>query len=143
MFSEPNGYIVHHWLAAMSDYMKGPKKTRLKPNRLERLLNSLSPQLWFTSLFATVIRCYPYFWPHYVFEKCVQKDPEFKRLWGDSFMESAVPPHYARSSGLLNEYDAELITKIRATKVQKLTNKVDLTKRTERSLICLFLAQEL
>ncbi len=92
---------------------------------LNKRLNKLGPQVWFSTTVCTLLKVYPYFWFHYLFENIYLRDNQFKAMWDSTPKLSADTPHRLQNIGLFARLDdqtkAEIDNKI--SPVYKLTWK--------------------
>ena len=96
---------------------------------LNRKLQQRGPQIWFSYFVHTMLKVYPYFWFHYLFEHIYLKNKQFKQLWDDTPKLSADDPHRLQTIGLFNPLNNETKTEIDQKKspVYKLTWKFEPT----------------
>ena len=94
---------------------------------LNKYLSKRSTQVWFSGFVARMLRVYPYFWFHYLFEYIYLQDNQFREMWDDTPEFSADIPHQLQFIGLLNELDKETKAEIdnKKSPVYKLTWKFD------------------
>lgn len=84
-----------------------------EPNKIQRYVkDKLSKHLnqsykttkyWFNPLVTKLLRVYPYFACHYMFERLVSKDNESKSIWNKTKRISADIPHLVQSLGMLSQ----------------------------------------
>lgn len=96
---------------------------------LKRKLQRKGPQIWFSYFVYTMLKVYPYFWFHYLFEHIYLKDDQFKQLWDDTPKLSADGPHQLQTIGLFKLLDEAAKAEIgqRRSPVYKLTWKYELS----------------
>ena len=95
------------------------------------------PWLWHTFLFVKVLKLFPYFWFHYLFEYCYRNDQSFRETWDATIKISADIPHRLQSVGLLRPVPDQVKQEIdnRTAPLYKLTWKLDDENILERSTL--------
>lgn len=85
------------------------------------------PWLWHTFLFVKVLKLFPYFWFHYLFEYCYRNDRSFRETWDATPKISADIPHRLQNVGLLQPISDQIKQEIdnRTAPLYKLTWKLD------------------
>ena len=80
--------------------MQGPRRLRLAAWLGGRLSPGVaSTHRWLNPLFTRVLRIYPYFICHYLFERTLARDRECARAWAATPERSADPPHRIQTQG--------------------------------------------
>lgn len=85
------------------------------------------PWLWHTFLFTKVLKLFPYYWFHYLFEHCYRNDRSFRETWDATIKISADIPHRLLHVGLLRPVPDQVKqeTDNRVAPLYKLTWKLD------------------
>lgn len=94
---------------------------------LKNILQRRPAQIWFNHFASKLLKVYPYFWFHYLFEHIYLKDGQFKEQWDDTPKLSADGPHKLQTIGLFNPLSEAAKQEIDQKKspVYKLTWKYD------------------
>lgn len=81
------------------------KIQRYAKDKLSKHLNQSykTTKYWFNPLVTKLLRVYPYFACHYMFERLVSKDNESKSIWNKTKRISADIPHLVQSLGMLSQ----------------------------------------
>lgn len=111
--SEKNAFIVMTWYQLLSDYWKSnnyvvPGRIRHKiTHKLERLFNrnTKSTKYWFSPIVTKILKIFPYFAVHYLFERLVSTNKECADLWKKMPKLSADDPHKLLRIGLQASID--------------------------------------
>jgi hypothetical protein len=92
---------------------------------LNKRLQRKGTQIWFNSMVTKLLRVYPYFWFHYLFEYIYIRDNQFREMWGSTPKISADIPHRLQTIGLFNPLNKEIKAEIdhKISPVYKLTWK--------------------
>ena len=101
-------------------------------NRSER-----TTKYWFNPLLIKILRVYPYFVFHYMFERVVSTSDESKLIWRNTSKLSAVPPHLIQERGFFSAPSnsmKELISESK-TPLFKLSWKYDHTRYSSNTLL--------
>ncbi len=71
---------------------------------LKKLLNKKieTTKYWFSPFVTKVLKVYPYFAFHYLFERLVATDPESREIWDKTIKVSSDGPHRLLREGLLS-----------------------------------------
>ena len=95
------------------------------------------PWLWHTFLFTKVLKLFPYYWFHYLFEYRYRNDRSFRETWDATIKISADIPHRLQSVGLLRPVPDQVKREIdnRTAPLYKLTWKLDDENVPERSIL--------
>ena len=75
-----------------------PTRFQFKANRLlVRVLNrsEKTTKYWFSPVVTKILRVYPYFVIHYMFERLISQDVEAKKIWDNTYYASADGPALA------------------------------------------------
>lgn len=134
--AEKKQTIIEIYAKAVNDYWSN---SELKPFPLNgKLPNWLTmvkfdlkltsnPILWHSFLVKKIIKLYPYFWFHYLFEKLYDSNTVFKTTWDKTPKFTADIPHEVQFSGLFTEPSPEIKAFILDKKapLHKLTWKYD------------------
>jgi len=96
---------------------------------LSRILNrnERTTKYWFSAFTVNILRVYPYYLFHYMFERLVNLDPESRAVWNKTKKVSADAPHLILKTGLFSPLTPDVKQKIQAADapVYKLTWKYD------------------
>jgi hypothetical protein len=94
---------------------------------LNRLISNRGPQAWFNTTVTKVLKVYPYFWFHYLFENIYLRDNQFREMWDGTIKLSADVPHQLQTTGLFNMLDDKTKAQIdnKISPVYKLTWKFE------------------
>jgi len=78
--------------------------------RLKKLLNrsEKTTKYWFSPLVTKVLRVYPYYVFHYLFERLISEDPASQRIWNETRKLGADGPLKVLAAGLLSPLDSTL-----------------------------------
>jgi hypothetical protein len=92
---------------------------------------------WLSPVVTKVLRVYPYFIFHYLFERVVATDPECRAIWSRTKMISADGPHSLLTFGLCAPLDENTRKEIddRRIPVYKLTWRCDYEKCSAESVL--------
>jgi len=95
---------------------------------LNKKLQKLNTQVWFSAFVTNVLKVYPYFWFHYLFANIYLRLKEFRDLWDITPKISADIPHRIQMTGLLTPMSAEVKQEIdnRIAPLYKLTWRYDI-----------------
>ena len=149
--SSKNNYIIstlYEHLAAFwnNNNLSAPGKNRSRLLRLfSKYLNKrvYTTRFWFSSLFTKVLKIYPYFVFHYMFERLSVKDARFKIMWEETPKISAIDPLFAYRLGLLSPLNEEIKEAIESRDVfmHKLTWKYDRKANCENTIVSYLLPE--
>jgi hypothetical protein len=124
-------YIISTFKNKVNDYWNdNPNMHFIEGSQLSFLnkrLNRMNNRIWFGRFITKILKVYPYFWFHYLFEYVYFGDKNFKQMWDNTPKISADLPHTVFFAGL----DKPLTTEIKAhidnktAPVYKLTWKYD------------------
>jgi hypothetical protein len=108
---------------------------------LNKRLQKRSNQVWFSTLIYGLLKVYPYFWFHYLFENIYLSDKQFKEMWDDTPKFSADKPHKLQISGLFESLSKEIKDEIdnKISPVYKLTWKYESSAYKEDSVLAYLL----
>jgi hypothetical protein len=127
--SVKNNYITTVWQGAVNNYWQNhPHLVSFENSRwhfLRKRIQKRPTAIWFTYLFTSALKVYPYFWFHYLFAYCYNRDGRFRQLWNDTSKFSADVPHKLQLTGLLNQLTDDVKDEIdkKISPVYKLTWK--------------------
>ncbi len=122
--------------AALNYWSKEPDWRFIEPDdALSRLLKTRyiqsfllqRPWLWHTFLFTKILRRFPNFWFHYLFERCYRNDRSFREIWDATLKISADIPHRLQNVGLLRPIPDQVKQEVdsRTVPLYKLTWKLE------------------
>lgn len=128
--SDKENYIILAYQKAVELYWDtNPNLTFYENSRWQFLNRYLKtkPQIWFGALVAKLLKVYPCFWFHYLFENIYLRDEEFKKLWDETPKISADIPHKLQFEGLFSHLSEKIKEEIdsKIAPVYKLTWKYD------------------
>ena len=85
------------------------------------------PWLWHTFLFVKVLKLFPYFWFHYLFEHCYRNNRCFRETWDATIKIDADISHRLQNAGLLQPVSDQIKQEIenRTAPLYKLTWKLE------------------
>lgn len=94
---------------------------------LNKRLQKLNTQVWFSAFVTNTLKVYPYFWFHYMFTNLYLRIKEFRDLWDITPKISADIPHRIQMTGLLAPMSAEVKQEIdnKISPLYKLTWRYD------------------
>lgn len=94
---------------------------------LNKRLQKLNTQVWFSAFVTNTLKVYPYFWFHYMFSNLYLRIKEFRDLWDITPKISADIPHRIQMTGLLASMSAEVKQEIdnKVAPLYKLTWRYD------------------
>ena len=106
---------------------------------LSRVLirNEKATKYWFTPIVTKLLRVYPYYVFHYLFERLVSTDPESQIIWKNTKKLSADGPHIIQQNGLFSPLTKSIKKQIddKHIPLYKLTWKYDHSKYSPSSLL--------
>jgi hypothetical protein len=129
--SNKDNYITQTYQEAVQAYWdRNPDLTFFDNSRwrfLKRYLLRKSTMVWFSNFVTKVLRVYPYFWFHYLFENIYLENEKFRQLWYLIPKISADIPHKLQFEGLFNPLNENIKKEIdsKISPVYKLTWKYD------------------
>jgi hypothetical protein len=139
--SDKGNYMILAYQKAVELYWDtNPNLTFFENSRwqfLNRYLQKLGPQVWFGALATKLLKVYPYFWFHYLFENISLRDEKFKQLWDETPKISADIPHKLQFEGLFNPLNEKIKEEIdsKIAPVYKLTWKYDPAEYREGTVL--------
>jgi hypothetical protein len=144
--SAKGNYITRVYQQAVNRYWDD--HTRLdafensKWHFLYKFLNRKPAQFWFNGFITRVLKIYPYFWFHYLFEYLYKSDAEFRKIWDDTIKISADIPHKIQLEGMFSKISRELKQEIdlKLSPVYKITWKYDKSEYIKGSVLDYLLA---
>jgi Capsular polysaccharide synthesis protein len=94
---------------------------------LNKQLAKMNRRVWFSDLTTKILKVYPYFWFHFLFEQIYLHDKNFKEMWDATPKISADIPHKLFFGGMYEPVTEELKTHIdnKIAPVYKMTWKYD------------------
>lgn len=111
-----------------------------RPTRLQRRLVSIfsrvlnrsykTTRYWFSPLFTKVLRIYPYYVFHYLFERLISQDSDSQIIWHNTKKVSADGPHIRQRQNLFSPLNFSVKNEIdnKQIPLYKLTRKYDKNK---------------
>jgi hypothetical protein len=106
---------------------------------LSKILNrsEKTTMYWFSPVVIKLLRVYPYFIFHYMFERLVSSDSECQIIWNKTKKISADGPHKIQKVGLFSPVNKNIINEIneKLTPIYKLTWKYDHSKYSPSSVL--------
>jgi hypothetical protein len=109
-----NSHLVSKWRDESNEYWSNNRfcnnRSRLIVDILTNMFgrNADTTKFWFSFFVRKIIKAYPYFWFHYLFERIIQKDAQCMRIWAETKKYSADIPHKILFSGLLRPLSNEI-----------------------------------
>jgi len=76
--------------------------------KLNRRLERMNKKIWFTDLTTKILKVYPYFWFHFLFEQIYLHDKNFKEMWDATPKISADIPHTLYFGNMYNQLTPEI-----------------------------------
>jgi len=146
--TEKYNYITQTYNNKVESYWsQNPGLVSIENSRwkfLQKYLDKRGPQVWFSSFVTKVLKVYPYFWFHYLFENIYLKDKEFQHLWDTTPKISADIPHRLQFAGLFNLVNEKIKEEIdsKISPVYKLTWKYDAEEYKEGTILAYLLDSE-
>ncbi|HVS93281.1 MAG TPA: capsular polysaccharide synthesis protein [Mucilaginibacter sp.] len=140
--------IVSAYKNAVDNYWnKHPRLAFFEKSRwyfLRKLLKNKPPQWWFGPIATKVLKIYPYFWFHYLFESVYLRDSEFRRQWDATPKISADIPHSIQYAGMFSPANDDMKMEIRNKNapVYKLSWKYEAAKYLAGTLMYYLLESE-
>ena len=135
--SEQEHYVTARWASAANAYWSGPTAPRrLVGYRTARWATRLLPDLWFRAP-ARMLRIYPYYWFHYLFNHLYDLDQQFRAGWDATPKFPADVPHAAHRHGLTRPIQPWLRQEIdrKVAPLYKLNWRIDETPMGEGSAV--------
>ncbi|MHC3994933.1 capsular polysaccharide synthesis protein [Thiomicrolovo sp. ZZH C-3] len=110
LISEKHNILVVQWCQLLTDYWnmnKFPQPGKVRKEIVERLGYHLNgsckrTKYWFSPFITKIIKVYPYFAIHYLFERLISNDEEGRIIWEKTKKISADGPHSLQFEGLLS-----------------------------------------
>lgn len=102
---EKNHIVLTYQDAVNTYWQKNPGIMAFEASRwvfLFRKLQRRGTQIWFSTFVRKILKVYPYFWFHYLFESIYIKDKKVREIWHLTPKISADIPHYLQFAGLFN-----------------------------------------
>ena len=140
-------YIIATYKNKVNTYWAGnPGMAFFESSRwyfLNKRLQRRGAQVWFSHFVYKLLKVYPYFWFHYLFEHIYLRGSQFRAMWDDTPKLSADGPHKLQTMGLFNQLNeiakAEIDNK--KSPVYKLTWKYEATAYKEGTVLDYLLNQ--
>lgn len=133
MYDQLSAYWVQNKFESSSRYKKYVTSV------LARFLNknSRTTRYWFNPLVTKVLKVYPYFVFHYMFELLVSRDNDSRFIWQNTKKMDAVGPHLIQNYGMHSTPSQAIIEQIDNSEIPlfKLTYKHDHREYSKDSLI--------
>jgi hypothetical protein len=127
--------MIAFWIN--NNFNVSAKKQKKRIKKLSKILNrsEKTTKYWFNPVITKIIRVYPYFVFHYMFERLVSVDPESKIIWQNTKKFSAHDAHIIKRHGLLSPPTKKIKSQINANQqpIYKLNWKYDHQKYTENT----------
>ncbi|MEM8844735.1 MAG: capsular polysaccharide synthesis protein [Pseudomonadota bacterium] len=126
-----------YWINNKFGMLSTRKKKLVK--KLSKYLNKneKTARWWFNPLITKVLKVYPYFAIHYMFERLISKDKNCKQIWEEMKILSADIPHLVLQRGIFSKdisgYENEVVNL--EIPMLKLTWKYDDSKYSTDSLL--------
>ena len=126
-----NNYIIHAYKDRVNAYWsENPCISFFESSKwffLNKYLQRIGPQVWFSGFVLKILKVYPYFWFHYLFENIYLKDSRFREIWDNTAKLNADIPHRLQTIGLFNPLNEEIKAEIdnKTAPVYKLTWKYE------------------
>jgi hypothetical protein len=146
--AKTDNYLIRSYKDRVNAYWnENPRLTFFESSKwffLKKYLQRMGPQIWFSHIVLKVLRVYPYFWFHYLFENIYLKDSEFRQAWDGAAKFSADIPHRLQTIGLFSQLTEEVKLEIDqiAAPVYKLTWKYEAPAHAKGSVIDHLLTDE-
>lgn len=139
--SEKYNYISSTYQNMVNVYWKeNPGMVYIENSRWKKynkFLERRSRKIWFSFFVTNVLKVYPYFWFHFLFENIYLRDSSFKEMWDATPKFSADIPHKLQFDGLFKpiteEIKAEIDNKI--SPVYKLSWKLEQPENIEGTVL--------
>lgn len=92
---------------------------------------------WLSPIVIKILKIYPYFIFHYIFERIVNENGECKTIWKNTKKLSAIPSHKIQALGLFSNLNEEIKKEIdnKTTPVYKLTLYYDDIEYLQNTLL--------
>jgi len=75
---------------------------------LKKRLDRMNKKIWFGKLATRILKVYPYFWFHFLFEQIYLNDDRFKEMWDNTPKISADIPHTIFFAGMYKPLTEEV-----------------------------------
>ncbi len=107
MVSEKNSYLIlkmkeaHVSFFMKNDFNNNGKFQKKMIRLFSKILNKTTrtTKYWFSPFFTKILKIYPYFIFHYMFEKLINTDTKCKLIWDNTEKISADGPHSIKRHG--------------------------------------------
>lgn len=143
-----NNYITEAFQKAVNVYWEKNYKLAFVENSKWRMINRyqrlFSTQLWFSNFATKILKIYPYFWFHYLFERIYLSDRTVRKMWDMMPKISADIPHSLQLKGLFSTLSDEIKEEITsmASPCYKLTWKYDSSAFREGTVMSYLLKEK-
>ena len=132
-----NEYFIAHFFRNHFNINSSLKKKMII--FLSRYLNKniITARFWLSPIVTKILRIYPYFIIHYVFERVISTDYECKTIWNNTKKISADLPHRIQMIGLFSSPNEKIKSEImkKETPIYKLTLYYDHTNYSPSTLL--------
>lgn len=106
---------------------------------LEQILNrnEKTTKYWFSPVVTKLLKVYPYFVFHYMFERLVSEDSECQKIWDETKRISADGPHNIKRYGLFSPVNEDIKKEVdeKHIPIYKLTWKLDHRRYSPSTLL--------
>jgi hypothetical protein len=139
--ADQNNYMINAYKDRVNAYWnENPQLSFFESSKwffLNKRLQRRGPQVWFSRFVLKMLKVYPYFWFHYLFENIYLKDSRFREIWDNTAKISADIPHRLQFVGLFTPVNDEIKTEIdhATAPVYKLTWKYEASEYKKDSVI--------
>lgn len=148
--SAKGNYLVQKQCEQVNRFFRENEFNYDNKKRFDRKLESIVEKhriltgLSFSFLINKILKIYPYFWFHYLFNQIIRKDKECRRIWEEAKKVSAQEPLKLQLAGLLRPVTAEIKKELDLNKqfLHKLTWKYDKSKFSEECVLAYVLGLE-
>ena len=99
----------------------------IRSNKVQQFLYE-RPTYWLSFFITKILKVYPYFCFHFMFQKTYESDEQFKKVWDQTPKIPVRIPHALMLCNINNTITKELMAEIKnqSSPVYKLTHKIDL-----------------
>lgn len=139
--SSATNHITQTYKAAVNEYWETNPDLRFfedsEWSALMKKTEGLDTKMWFDIFVTRVLKVYPYFWFHYLFEKIYLQDETVRKIWDSTPKISADLPHRVLFSGLVNPLSEDIKEEIdnRKFPIYKLSWKFDPAEYKEGTIL--------
>jgi hypothetical protein len=141
-------YIILTYCEAVNNYWDtNPNLTFYETSKwyaFNNYLKRLKPQAWFNFFATKILKVYPYFWFHYLFEKIYLNDKKVREIWDLSPKISADIPHKLQFLNLFSTINDQIRTEIdqKTAPLYKLTWKFGPSDYHEETIMAYVLGKD-